>query len=108
MSALRLTVYILDRENETQVSGVFVRSPVLVGRAPSNDIRLSGSAISRRHGQFLFGPGSLQYFDLGSRNGTKIDGHLVEADIPIDILARSIIEIGRFRLTLDLHRVAPE
>ena len=55
----------------------------LVGRAPDCFVRFVGAdrdlCISRHHCQLYVDPPMLRVQDLGSRNGTYINGHPVEA-----------------------------
>jgi adenylate cyclase len=45
-----------------------------MGRADENDIVLSGDLVSRKHARVLVKGDSLQAEDLGSRNGSKVNG----------------------------------
>ena len=45
-----------------------------LGRAEENDIVLSGDLVSRRHARFHVKGDFLQVEDLGSRNGTRLNG----------------------------------
>lgn len=46
----------------------------LLGRADENDVILSGDQVSRRHARLYFEGGALYFEDLGSRNGTRVNG----------------------------------
>ena len=48
-----------------------------VGRADENDIVLSGDLVSRKHARFHVTAQSLVFEDLGSRNGTRLNGEKV-------------------------------
>ncbi len=61
-----------------------------VGRAPENDIQLEVLDVSRRHARIEFDAGVFQIIDLGSTNGTLLNG------VPVD---RSSLRHGD-RLTL--------
>jgi pSer/pThr/pTyr-binding forkhead associated (FHA) protein len=55
-----------------------VLSPtVRVGRATDNDVVLADDRVSRHHGQFGVRLGTLIYTDLGSRNGSFLNGSAV-------------------------------
>ena len=56
------------------VSGV----PVAMGRGKSSDLAYRGSNISRRHARFELRDGQLMVCDLGSTNGTKVNGNIIE------------------------------
>lgn len=49
-------------------------SEVTVGRDPSNDIVINDAEVSRKHARLLFQEGSYVLEDLGSTNGTYING----------------------------------
>lgn len=52
--------------------------PMLVGRDKSCSIQLDSHAVSRRHCQVLHEDGRIRVADLGSRNGTLVNGHPVD------------------------------
>lgn len=64
---------------------------VLIGRDETADIRLPVSAVSRRHAELRFERGRWLLTDLGSRNGTLVDGHLIEE---VEVEHCSEIRIG--------------
>ena len=70
----------------------------VVGRAPECDLRLDESGLSRQHARLLPTDEGVQVEDLGSTNGSFINGKRVQRG-----LARTGDEIGfdtlRFRLT---------
>ena len=57
--------------------------PSLVGRAPECDYRLSNVLISRRHCCFFERDNQLYVRDLGSRNGTHLNGRPVVDDMVV-------------------------
>lgn len=68
----------------------------VAGRHPEADIFLDDVTVSRRHVQFLRTNSSFQLEDMGSMNGTYVDGVRVD-NIPLTDGAE--ILIGKFRLT---------
>jgi len=58
---------------------------VTIGRALDNDIRLQSSRVSRHHTRFETSEGEAWIIDLGSANGTLVNGERV---------ARRLVEIG--------------
>jgi class 3 adenylate cyclase len=52
--------------------------PLVVGRLPSCDLPLSGMEVSRRHCSFELVQGRVVMTDLGSTNGTFVDGVRVQ------------------------------
>jgi DNA-binding NtrC family response regulator len=56
----------------------FERSEVVVGRDPTCAIVLDDHAVSRQHARIVNEEGCFRVIDLGSRNGTFVDGERVE------------------------------
>jgi hypothetical protein len=54
------------------------RTPVIVGRHPRCDARLDSIRVSRLHCCLAEGEGGVMVRDLGSANGTRINGRRVE------------------------------
>ena len=48
-----------------------------IGRAPDNDLVLGDGRVSRRHGRIAGRLGTLVYTDLGSTNGSRVNGEAV-------------------------------
>ncbi|MCA9795611.1 MAG: FHA domain-containing protein, partial [Candidatus Eremiobacteraeota bacterium] len=55
-------------------------TPITLGSHPDRDVRLSDRFVSRRHAALKLENGQLQVRDLGSSNGTFVDGHKLEPD----------------------------
>jgi len=67
-----------------------------VGREKSNQIVLTGEPVSRRHARFELRGENLCFEDLGSRNGSKLNGHRVKGKIPLK--PGDALDIGAFAL----------
>ena len=53
---------------------VVVEETIVIGRDPDTDISISHPAVSRRHAQIVKRQGEFVLEDLGSINGTFVDG----------------------------------
>ena len=73
-----------------------------VGRHPDADIFLDDVTVSRRHAEFLREGTGFQVKDLGSLNGTYLDGERVDISSLGD---RAEVQVGKFRLTFYASRV---
>jgi len=74
---------------------------VTIGRGADRDLRVDEVRASRQHGTFRprrSGPG-WTYTDLGSSNGTRINGRAVPANQRIELRDGDTIEIGPARFT---------
>lgn len=67
-----------------------------IGRSATNRIVLQDDACSRNHCEVFYSVGEWRVRDLGSRNGTTINGHSVNGDVPIE--SGDVIGIGDCRL----------
>jgi hypothetical protein len=75
------------------------KSRTVIGRGTEADITVDDSGISRRHIEILWDGTRAQANDLGSTNGSKLNGErLVSAALPAD----SVITIGQTSITLHL------
>ncbi|MEP6729778.1 MAG: adenylate/guanylate cyclase domain-containing protein [bacterium] len=72
--------------------------PLIVGRAPTCDLPVFDPTISRRHAEIMADGDSLQLRDLGSSNGTFINGAKIEKAI---VVLDDLVAFGKvpFRLT---------
>ena len=55
----------------------FSSGELILGRAPDCQVVLKDFGISRQHAKLVADPGGVRIVDLGSKNGTKINGNLV-------------------------------
>jgi hypothetical protein len=98
----RLLIWIEDTEARSSRPAAFVQSPVRVGRNPRNDVVLARPFVSSAHGVIHFDEGGVRYSDLGSTNGSTVDGAPVEPRVPTSLRPGSEIRIGSMCL-----RVSP-
>jgi pSer/pThr/pTyr-binding forkhead associated (FHA) protein len=73
-----------------------------VGRHPDADIFLDDVTVSRKHSEFLRHGTTFEIRDLGSLNGTYLNGVRVESAVLGDVAE---VQIGKFRLTFYASRV---
>ena len=71
---------------------------VTVGRSIENDIRIAGTRVSRRHCRIEQGPEGVWVHDLGSSNGTRVNGDAVTRRV---LSPRDRLEIGAATLTVE-------
>lgn len=55
----------------------FSSGELILGRAPDCQVVLKDFGISRQHAKLIADPGGVRIMDLGSKNGTKINGNLI-------------------------------
>jgi len=76
----------------------FDQSPVRIGRNPLNNVVLEGNFVSGWHGIIRFDNTGTYYFDLGSTNGTCLDGKKLQKNIAIPIQQATRFTIWMFEL----------
>ena len=71
---------------------VAVHGPIIVGRAPGADIVIGAGYVSGRHARFQLMGQNLFVEDLGSTNGTAVNGQLIQA--PTALKDKDVVMIG--------------
>lgn len=69
-----VTLNYLDQTREVRIEGY----PFTIGRSIKNTLSLKSEEISRYHAQIRFEKGAFVLEDLGSANGTKLDGKRIQ------------------------------
>lgn len=72
----------------------------VIGRGSEADITVNDSGISRRHVEFRITPSGVILTDLGSTNGTYVEGHRVDAATLVD---GNQIVVGRTAILFWTH-----
>src|SRR5437868_8552447 len=70
----------------------------MMGRADENDIVLSGDLVSRKHARITVKGDLLTVEDLGSRNGSKLNGQPLEGVLPVK--AGDLLQVGENTLAI--------
>ncbi|WP_244227559.1 FHA domain-containing protein [Corallococcus aberystwythensis] len=82
----------------------FVRDEITIGRQEGNTIRLTERNVSRRHARLVRLNGHVVLEDLGSYNGTRINGERVAGQLPLK--EGDLIQIGDYDLALQVEGTA--
>lgn len=73
-----------------------ITSRAVLGRSSAADIQLTDGSVSGRHCQLEWKGDKLFIMDLGSSNGTAVDGFgKIPANVPVELRTGDIIRIGR-------------
>lgn len=100
---LALLVRIDNFEDGTTQSYSYTTSPVRVGRNPLNDLPLALPFVSQWHAVVVWDGQSVTYYDLGSTNGTTVQGHRLGANQPVPVSSPDMeFRIGAVRLVFQL------
>ena len=71
---------------------------LIIGRGADCDIRLTENSISRHHAAVELLDGAWRLEDLGSQNGTFIDGNRVQR---VNLSHQTVLQLGSVRLSFD-------
>ncbi len=90
--------------------GVDVKGPAIIGRStaltgslPDLDLQGFGAAsngISRRHAVLIPFEAGVYLVDLGSTNGTRLNGEALEAGRQYELRKGDLIELGRLKMVV--------
>lgn len=71
---------------------IAVSGPVIVGRSPNADIVIAAGYVSARHAKFTLMGQNLFIEDLGSTNGTAVNGKNISA--PCALRSGDLVSVG--------------
>jgi hypothetical protein len=86
-------IFIFDG-SEKERSFDFKSEVMYIGRSPDNDIQIKDITVSRRHLKITKKEGIYIIKDLGSKNGTYVDGNYIKPDLDIELKKSAPIVIG--------------
>lgn len=64
----------------------------MIGRAPDTALRVDSMAVSRHHARVVVSGARARLEDLGSKNGTLVDGTIVSGSV--DLVDGARIQVG--------------
>jgi phage tail-like protein len=74
----------------------------VLGRDPGCELVLAYPLVSRRHAQFTCTETECEVLDLGSANGTVVNGVKLDAQVPASLQDGSVITIGPFEIQVEV------
>jgi DNA-binding NtrC family response regulator len=77
----------------------------VVGRDFPSQLQIDDASVSRQHSRFLLQDGSVSVEDLGSRNGTRVNGTRIKR---ATLSPRDDVRIGSARIALAVTRSTPK
>jgi len=82
------------------------KNTLLIGRAEECDVRPLSEDVSRRHAAVHVGPADVWVEDLGSRNGTFVNGTRIDAKTKV--VSGDLIRVGALELTVSCSEPVPQ
>ena len=80
---------------------------LLIGRSSGCNLRIPGRRISRKHAELRRRGNQVWIVDLGSSNGTEVNGKRLRRHSPQRLKPGQKIKIGDFSLVLEVSKVIP-
>jgi pSer/pThr/pTyr-binding forkhead associated (FHA) protein len=80
---------------------IAVSGPIVVGRSPGCDIVIPGTFVSSTHARFSPLGDNLVIEDLGSTNGTVVNGEQISA--PYTLTSGDVVSIGEVQLKVSYN-----
>lgn len=105
----RVYLRIKDIKEGTERVFPIIKSTVIIGKADDVDVVIPKQNVSRRHSEILFQGGNYYIKDLGSANGTFVNG--VKLTAPLELYNSMIINLGDYEIMFvnqDDKRKAPQ
>jgi predicted component of type VI protein secretion system len=93
-----IQVLLRDPRSGSETKYEFDQSPVRIGRNQLNNVVLDGNFVSGWHGTIRFDNTGTYYFDLGSTNGTCIDGKRLPKNTAIPLQQTTRLTIWMYEL----------
>lgn len=76
-----------------------------IGRQPGNTLVLDSPQVSRKHAQIEIREGQVRITDLGSANGTRVDGEIIGQQLAFNLVDGSVIRIGPFEMRVEIKEI---
>lgn len=94
----------MDFEKEAEIT----EDQFTIGRQSGNNMILDNPEVSRRHAAIDCKGAECTITDLGSSNGTWVDGEKITPHVPIPISSGALIKIGPFTISLQQKTIKIE
>jgi pSer/pThr/pTyr-binding forkhead associated (FHA) protein len=94
---------ILIQPNAPELEYELGKSSIVLGRAMTSDIILSDGRVSRSHARLECGPKGCTLIDLGSSNGTRLNGRQIDR---AGVASGDLITLGNTQLRFETAEVS--
>jgi len=98
-------LHVLDRDTNTERRVAIDKPSFVVGKLVTNDLYLDKTNISRAHCQIVDLKGNFIVRDLGSRNGTYVEGKRITSEVPLAEGSR--IDLGSIQIVFHAGQPQP-
>lgn len=96
--------FLLEIKRDNDVSEYSLKdTETFIGRGPDNAIVLKDETVSTHHAKIVLSGENVTITDLGSSNGTEVNGQEIDPKTPVSLNEGDRIAIGPFDLILTVH-----
>ena len=86
---------------KANVRNVRLKSDTIIGRSPECQLKVASNQISRRHCQIVIRDSLVAIKDLGSANGTFVNGRQIPAEVEIPLTPGTRVMLGPLQFTVE-------
>ncbi len=105
---LPLLVRITNTHTSETEHSAFASSPVRIGRNQLNELVLNEAFVSQWHAVVRFDEHKVRYVDLGSTNGTTMNGRRLARHMQVEVDPQTDLRIGPLQLAFARAQVTPD
>jgi type VI secretion system protein ImpI len=105
---LPLLVRITNTQTGETEHSAFASSPVRIGRNQLNELVLNEPFVSQWHAVVRFDEHKVRYVDLGSTNGTMMNGRRLARHVQVEVDPQTDLRIGPIQLAFARAQVTPD
>lgn len=103
-----LVVNLTNTLTNAVIAFAFDSSPVRIGRNQLNELAINDAVVSQWHGLFRFDEQRTVYIDLGSTNGTLVEGRRIDRNTEVPLDQNTVLRVAHFELRVARFPVPPE
>lgn len=103
-----MAILVIEQEGSPAKYYRLSTSRVRIGRDSSCDVVLASQFVSRQHAEVVITDDRIQLIDLGSRNGTALNGRQLQANTPIVLTDGDSFRIEEFSLRFVIEDASTE
>lgn len=96
-----MVVRLLVTNSKANVKKVVLRGDTVIGRSSDCNLRIASQEVSRQHCSILVTENQVRLRDLGSANGTYLNGERIKAHIDVPLPTGSELEVGNVRFVVE-------
>lgn len=105
---LPLLVRITNTQTGETEHSAFASSPVRIGRNQLNELVLNEPFVSQWHAVVRFDDNKVRYVDLGSTNGTMMNGRRLARHVQVEVDPQTDLRVGPLQLAFARAQVTPD